>query len=114
MASRPLRDSRTTTLDGSGNGIVSFGPGRPGTYWTIRTASVKVSSNTNESTASLYRGTVNPGSLISATYSGSQDTDSNINDNPLFPGEVYTCQWIGGDPGATAIISFTGIEETRQ
>lgn len=109
---RPLRDSRTVTLDGSGNGTVTFGPQRAGTSWTVRTASVKVSSNTNESVASLYRGTANPGSLISATYSGSQDTDSNINDNPLFPGEFYTCQWIGGDAGATAIVSFTGVEET--
>lgn len=111
--SRPIRDSRTVTLDANGTGTVSFGPTRANTYWFIRTLSVSVSSNTHEPTASVYRGSVNPGSLITATYSGSQDTDSDVNDNPLYPGEVYTCQWTGGDSGAIATISFTGTEESR-
>lgn len=105
---RPLRDSRSVTLDASGNGIVSFGPSR--LPWVIERMSVRVSSNTNEPQANIYRGTVNPGSQISGTYSGSNDTDSQVSDNPLYPGEVYTCQWTGGDPGATAIISFSGTE----
>lgn len=114
MPTRALRDSRMTVIAADGVGTVTFGPTRPNTQWTIRTANVKVSSNTNEPTATIYRGSVNAGSQISATYSGSQDTDSSINDNPLFPGEFYTCQWVGGDVGATATISFTGIEETRE
>jgi hypothetical protein len=111
VSSRPLRDSRTVTLNGAGTGLVTFGPGRPNTQWTINRISVKVSTNTDESTASIYRGTVNPGSLVTATYSGSQDTDSAVSDNPLFPGEFYTCQWVGGDANAIATVSFSGVED---
>lgn len=111
MGSRSLRDSRTVILDGSGNGTVTFGPDR--NSWVIHTISVNVSSNADEPTANIYRGTPNPSSLLTGTYSGSHNTDSDVNDNPLYPGEVYTCQWLGGDPGATATVSFTGIEETR-
>jgi hypothetical protein len=100
------------TLDGSGNGSVTFGPDRGNTQWIIRRASVKTSTNISEPIASIYRGSVNPGTLISATYSGAQDTDSDINDNPLFTGEYYTCEWTGGDPGATATIAFSGTEVT--
>ncbi len=112
MSARPLRDSRTVVLNGSGTGTVTFGPGRPNTTWLIERMSVKVSSNTNEPVASVYRGTVNPGTLISSTYSGSNDTDSQVSDNELYPGEYYTCQWTGGDSGATATISFSGTETT--
>lgn len=105
---RPLRDTRSVTLDGSGNGSVTFGPNR--SPWLIRLVSVKVSSNTNEPTASIYRGTVNPGTLITATYSGAQDTDSDVNDNRLNVGEFYTCQWTGGDAGAVAVVAFAGWE----
>ena len=114
MTTTPIRYSRSVVLDGSGNGQVTFGPDYPGTQWVIRTATVKVSSNTNEPTANIYRGTVNPGSAITGTYSGSQDTDSDINDNPLFPGEYYTCRWEGGDAGATATISFTGYQDSER
>ena len=114
MTERPLLDSRATTIDANGVGTVTFGPSRPNTKWLIRKYSVSVSSNTDEPTASVYRGTVNPGTLISATYSGSQDTDSDVNDNPLYPGEFYTCQWTGGDIGAMATISFSGVEESRE
>lgn len=105
---RPLRDSRSVVLDASGNGSVTFGPTRD--PWTIQRMSVNVSSNTNEPQAIVYRGTVNAGTKISDTYSGSNDTDSAVNDNPLYPGEVYTCRWTGGDVGATATIAFGGIE----
>lgn len=112
MESRPLRDSRVVTLNGSGEGSVTFGPSRPNTRWIINRYSVRVSSNTAEPTAIVYRGTINPGSQISGTYSGSNDTDSEVSDNPLFPGEFYTCHWTGGDAGATATISFSGEEIT--
>jgi hypothetical protein len=112
MSERPLRDFRTVTLNGSGTGTVSFGPQRANTFWTINSISVTVSSNVAEPTASIYRGTPNVGSLVTATYSGSQDTDSNVNDNPLYPGEVYSCQWTNGDPSATATVSFTGVESS--
>lgn len=103
-----LRDTRTVVLDGSGNGSVSFGPQYGGTQWVIQRMSVIVSSNTNEPEANVYRNTIGQGSLISGTYSGSNDTDSQVNDGPLYPGESYICRWTGGDPGATASITFYG------
>ena len=112
MTERALQDFRSVVLDASGNGTVTFGPDRANTSWLVKRASVKTSTNVNEPIASIYRGTANPGTLITATYSGSQDTDSDINDNPLYTGEYYTCQWTGGDVGATATISFGGTEVT--
>lgn len=105
---RALRDSRSVVLDANGYGAVTFGPSRD--PWTIQRMSVSVSSNTSEPQANIYRGTVNPGTKISGTYSGSNDTDSQVSDNPLYPGETYTCEWTGGDAGATATISFSGLE----
>lgn len=102
---------RSVTLDANGNGLVTFGPER--TMWIVKRASVRTSTAVNMPTATLYRGTVNPGSIISDTYSGSGDTDSNINEEPLYPGQFYTCQWIGGDPGALATIAFSGTEDDR-
>jgi hypothetical protein len=107
---RPFQDSRNVVLDGSGYGIVTFGPGRPNTQWSVERISVQVSSHVSEPIANIYRGTVNPGTFITGTYSGSNDTDSQISDSPLFPGEYYTVEWTGGDVGATAICSFGGTE----
>jgi hypothetical protein len=107
---RPLQDSRSVVLDGSGNGVVTFGPGRPNTQWRIERISVQVSSNTNEPEFNVYRGTPNPGTFITGTYSGSNDTDSQVSDSPLFPGEYYSAVWSGGDAGARAIVSFGGTE----
>jgi hypothetical protein len=108
----PLRDSRSIVLDAAGQGSVIFGPGRPNTRWSVQRYSVQVSSNVKEPTANVYRGTPNAGTFVSGTFSGSNDTDSDVNDNPLYPGEYYTCVWTGGDVGAVAIISFGGEEIT--
>lgn len=103
-----VRESRSVVLDGSGNGSVTFGPDR---YpWIIQRVSVRVSSNTNEPQANIYRGSVNPGSFVSGTFSGTNDTDSNLNDGVLHIGELYVCEWTGGDAGATATVSFYGVE----
>lgn len=109
MGERVTRNSGSVVLDGSGTGSVTFGPSRIETEYT--SISVSVSTNVDEPTASIYRGTVNPGTLKSSTFSGSKDTDSSFNDGSLFPGEYYTCQWTGGDPGAVATISYTYIEK---
>lgn len=103
-----VRDSRSVVLDGSGNGSVTFGPDR--FPWIIQRVSVRVSSNTNEPQANIYRGSVNPGSFVSGTFSGTNDTDSNLNDGVLNIGEQYVCAWTGGDAGATATVSFYGME----
>lgn len=114
MSVQEIRDTRSVILDANGTGRVTFGPSRPNTEWDIYRVSVKVSSNTDEPQANIYRGSVSPGSLISGTYSGSNDTDSEITDGTLFPGQYYTCEWTGGDVGATATLTFYGQESTRE
>jgi len=111
MTDVPFQDSRSVVLNGSGNGSVTFGPQR--NQWQMERVSVSVSSNANEPSANIYRGTANAGTFISGTYSGSNDTDSDFRDRPMWPGEFYTCVWTDGDPGATATVSFGGYEVSR-
>lgn len=114
MSARPLYDNRTVTLDTSGEGQVTFGPGRPNTFWVINQITVRTSTNKREPIARVYRGDVNQGSLRSGTYSGSDDTDSEFRDGPLFPGEYYTCRWTRGDNASVATVTFIGTEYTGE
>ena len=109
MSSRQLIDSRTVTLNTSGVGEITFGPQRPNTRWQINRITVSTSTNKREPIARIYKGTINDGTLISGTYSGSNDTDDAVN-RILWPGEYFTCQWTRGDSQATAIVTFYGIE----
>jgi hypothetical protein len=106
---RDLRDSRTTVLDASGNGSVSFGPDRPNTRWVIRRITVQVSSNTLEPECRVYHGSASPGNVISGTYTGSNNTDDALNET-LYPGDRLVVAWTGGDVGATATAPFFGTE----
>jgi hypothetical protein len=54
----PLNVSASVTLNGSGNGQVTLGPGIPGTAWYPSGASVIVSSGNSVPTLKLYLGTV--------------------------------------------------------
>lgn len=110
MSSRPLSDSRTVTLSTSGIGEVTFGPQRPNTRWVIQRITVATSTNRREPIARIYKGTINNGTLITSTYSGSNDTDDSVNNGSLWPGEYFTCQWTRGDSGAIAIVTYAGIE----
>lgn len=109
---KPLRDSRSVVLDANGFGAVIFGPSRPNTRWEVTRISVQVSSNVAEPAANVYRGNPASGSFITGTYAGSNDTDSSVNDGPLWPGEYYTCVWTNGDVGAVAVVTFGGEEIT--
>lgn len=103
----PIRDTRSVTLDASGNGSVQFGPGRPNTRWIITGVSVSTSTNTLEATGVLRRG----GERISETFTASSgDSDNALPDAPLWPGETYTFTWSGGDVGARADLAFRGEE----
>jgi hypothetical protein len=105
----PIRDVRSVLLDGSGNGTVQFGPGRPNTRWVITGVSVSVETNTLESRGDLYRG----GALVSSTFTGSSgDSDNELPDYPLWPGEQYVFTWTAGDPAARATLAFRGEEIT--
>lgn len=103
-----LQDTKRVTLNGTGTGTVSFGPGRPNEKWTVTRIGVQVSSAVLEAQAKIYRGTVGVGSFISGSVSGSTgDTDDSLNET-LWSGETLSVQWTGGDAGAVATVTYWG------
>lgn len=101
-----LQDTKRTTLDVTGAGNLTFGPGRPGERWIVERISVSVSTNTNEAACYIRRGLNGP--LITATISGSSgDTDDGLNES-LWSGETIAVQWQGGDSGAIATATVWG------
>lgn len=103
-----LQDTKRVILDGSGNGTVTFGPGRPNEKWTVNRISVQCSAAVKEAQAKVYRGTVGPGTLLTGTVTGSTgDTDDGLTEI-LWSGETVSVQWTGGDAGATATATYWG------
>lgn len=104
-----LSASASVVLDSGGNGTASTGPAVPGTVWNPAVVSVKASSNAKEAQCSIYAG----GGVSAAefqdgtTWGSTGDSTSNV-PGPVYPGQVITAVWTGGDPGATATVSITG------
>jgi len=111
MADVRLMDNARTVLDETGRGHVRFGPTRPGESWSVQGVSVTVSETNGETTAKVYRGSPDPGTFISGTYDGANDSDNGLNEL-LWPGEVLTVEWTGGVPGAVAIAAYRGVLHT--
>lgn len=95
----------STTLDGSGGGLVTFQAS--GQQVAISNISVRVSSNTNEATFTLYRNQVGDAYRHSGSFSGSSG-DNNGDIIPLSDGERIIGVWSGGDVGATATMTISG------
>jgi hypothetical protein len=95
-----------TTLDGSGNGTVTFQPN--GSNARITNLFVKVSTATAQATCTIYKGQVADGNAINTTNSGSTGAPAS-GAIDLVDGEVLYVVWQGGDAGATATATFTGI-----
>lgn len=96
----------SVVLDANGNGAILFQA--VGNNVRITNRSVKVSSATKQAIATTYRGQISDNSRIDGTNSGSTG-DSNPNIIELTDGETIYIQWTGGDAGATATATFTGI-----
>lgn len=101
----PVDATKSVVLDSSGNGTVKLGPTSSGQSWHITRASVQVSSNTKEPTANLWLG--NKTKFISGSYTGSNDTDNELNEYLNGSGYIM-CIWTGGDAGATATLTIAG------
>ena len=106
---RPLRNAAQVTLDASGNGDVTFGPGRHGIRWVVKRISVQTSTHTLVPEARIYRDSVGDATFISGTFVGSFDTDDGLNEE-LHNGERLIVRWTGGDAGATATATWSGDE----
>ena len=111
MPTRQFRDSSQVTLDANGDGSIRLGPERHGVRWTINRITVQTSTDTKVPIAKVYRGGIGDASFLTGTFVGSFDVDDGLNEE-LNHGEYLTVAWTGGDSGATATATWTGIEET--
>jgi len=108
----PLSVSVRVTLDGSGNGQVQIGPTLAGTSW-IPPLSVGVLvapvSTSVVSQFQLFNGAPQATNFIGGTYTG--DNNSAVVGIPLELGMVLTGVWSGGNPGATATMTVSGMQQ---
>lgn len=93
------------TLDGSGNGAVVFQA--VGANLRISNLSVRVSSQTAQAVATVYKNQIGTDYRLSGTNSGSSGDNLSIPVD-LFDGERVLVVWTGGDPGAEATATFSG------
>lgn len=118
MSERPaqqLNVSGRVTLDASGNGTVSLGPGKtPGPRtWNI----TQVTVQTNRPGLApvprfqLYRDFVSPDNSLGLDYDGSfnQGLSSGNGTQLTVPSEVI-CVWTGGQSGDIATLTVTGTK----
>lgn len=97
--------AQQVTLDGSGNGTISFQAN--GSHIRITNIFFRVSTITNQALLTIYKGYISSGTQVFNSNSGS--TGANANGNvDLFDGETVYLVWSGGDAGATATATFTG------
>jgi hypothetical protein len=100
-------------LDGSGNGQVSLGPAA-GTKWTLRLATVSVSSSTRQPTCKLYRGSSSgPLELVDSTNIGAGASSAKVGGAIYYSGQLLWAVWSGGDAGAVATLQAYGTQTPR-
>jgi hypothetical protein len=112
MTTVPLSESAFVTLDGSGNGTARVGPAAHGVVWRPTVASLKVSTSVQSPTCLIYAGSsATPDNFVDGTYTGSQNSTSNIDGQVLYLGQYVFAVWTGGDPGAQATIALSGTKD---
>lgn len=118
MASWPLNQTGTVTLDGSGNGTVQLSPDGPQEHWQPTLASVKVSTNTLLATCRVYVGPVVADQyFVDASYDGSTgDNTDRVTGYDVYRAGPYPsvwAVWTGGDPGSIATLNVIGTRDIR-
>jgi hypothetical protein len=107
VSTSPLLETYSTRLDGTGAGSVSFGPNRARQKWTPPlTVAVAVTPAVSIPIARITMGAQNLGS----TYTGSDDADD-LPATVVLPGQKLTVTWSGGDAGAVATATVSGMLE---
>lgn len=114
----PLNTFATVTFDGSGNGKAPAGPVHTGEVWHVASAAVATSQGAanvvKDAQCQLFLGAIATlGQLLDTTLTGSSgDTsDAPAAAGPIYPGQVITAVWTGGDAGAVATMSINGTRE---
>lgn len=98
-----FRNTFEVVLDATGGGSINFRPSVGS--WLIKQVAASTSTNVNEPefTASIN------GSFVGGSYSGSKTNDTTF-DQTLDAQEVLTGTWTGGDVGATATMTISGVK----
>jgi hypothetical protein len=107
----PLDASNTGTLGAAGSATVKIGPNRVGQVWTVRGVAVFCDTQDPMPRAYLYRGPVVPSGLLSATYTGAQNS-TDLSDITLRFGEFLSAVWLLGAPGAIVTVTAYGDVST--
>jgi hypothetical protein len=98
----------TVTLDSSGNGTVRIGP-PSGVMWKPEVVSIFTSTATLFPVCNIYvGGSSSPGQRIDGTYTGNQNSTTNIAGSLVYHGQYVWAVWTGGDVGAVATLSIVG------
>lgn len=106
----PLSTFKFVTLDASGNGTVSLGPTGFGELWTQIVVSVHASTNIAEATCRVYTGPSADAQYLSDATTNGSTGDASSSIPPAVPtGQNITAVWSGGDPGATAYLTLSGV-----
>lgn len=93
-------------LDGSGNGTLTFQPN--GSNARITNLYVNVATSVAQAVCTIYKGQVAPSNIIDSTNSGSTGASAK-GAIDLTDGETLYVVWTGGDAGARAFATFTGV-----
>ena len=102
-----FRRSASTVLDSNGYGTLRIAPS--GKDWTIHYLSVRCDTHNEEARASVYENYVGADYLIDSTFTGSSGDTTNT-EIRVREGYAIVVEWVGGDPGTTATVTYTGDE----
>jgi len=107
-ATYPLDTSASVTLDGSGNGVASLGPGLPHEHWQPGSCFVGVATNVLEAACQLFMGSsIQSATQLGQTSKGSTGATAGLSgDMPA--GYRLWAKWTAGDPGQQATMRVTG------
>lgn len=109
--SAALNTSVTVQLDADGNGSTHCGPLSARENWLPDNVYVRVSSNVKEAECTIYAGeAAEPAFYRDQTFAGSTgDSSSRVNGDTIRVGSAIWAIWTGGDAGATATLTVTGV-----
>jgi hypothetical protein len=112
MSTLPLNEFVSITLDGAGAGTARIGPNAHGVIWRPTVVSVRVSTQTKSPTCLIYAGSsATADNFVDGTYTGAQNSSSNIEGQVLLLGNYVWAVWAGGDAGAQATLTVTGSKD---
>lgn len=103
-----VNETQSVVLDGEGNGSIRIA--FPGKYVRLNRITVATAPATREVLCRVYRNFIGPPYLMDTTYTGGTgDTSDTVHDLP--DGTALYVVWEDGDSGATATVTYSGIQD---